>query len=402
MLGFSSSAKESKYSVLFEIGSASVGAAVSVHESNTVRLLWSKRIEFGYKCEDDYVRYVRSMYAALLEIGMQVTSEGFVKAKEIRPDFTMRGAQVYCVLAPPWFLGAVNAEAITKEKPFQVTQTILDKIRDDGYSNVCNTEDSMSWQDLMGTPVLLEYYTDIFKVQGYKVTNIGHRSTNDLFVQSYYSIVSESVQAHVSEVIERVLPNHPIHFVSSTRLLSGVHVQLEESDASHRAIFVEIKGEITSVVLLQNGIVQNIVTIPLGTNHVLRKVSPKAISVREAQDALDVLLKNNDDGDFSTLGEELQEALSEWHAHVEFSFKALTGGVAPPTDILLFVDGLWGALYEKTLAVPMQLPGIRETVQVETYTIGSMQKKSKNKNPEKGAMNDARLRMYAQLLWHGA
>ncbi len=399
MFLFGSSSKEGKYSVLFEICSASVGAAIAVHEANTVRLLWSKRLEFGYASEDDYVRYVRSMYAALLELGMQVTSEGFQHAREVRPDFSARNVVVHCVLAPPWFFGAVDFQTVTKEKPFQVNQTILTKVKNEGYSTICNSDEFASWEDLMGAPMLLEYYADAMKVDGYKVANAEHVTTKELFVQSYYSVVSESIQAHIAEVVERVLPNHSVIFLSSTRLLSTLPVQYEEKNTSHRIIFLEIKGEITSLVLLRDEVLENIISIPLGTNHVLRKLSPKAISMKESQDALEMLLQRTGNSDFSAFPKELQDVLMEWHASVEFSLRALTRGVAPPTSFYLFVDSLWGGLYERTLMNPFKMPGTRSPVDIKTYTLGSMQEKVKSKHPQKEDTNDIRLHMYAQLLW---
>lgn len=359
MLGLSSK-KERQY-LLFDIGSASVGVAVAVHTDKSLELLWTKRLEYGYQSNDDYNRYVRTMYATLLEAGMKLTSEGLREASALAPNFSVRQAEVYCLLAPPWVMSSVLFQSENKEKPFQVSQETISSLQQKGLSEVYKKQEVMSWQELMGTPAMLEAYHDVIRLEGYQVQSFEHKTVHDFSTQSYFSIISESVQSHIKEVLERVVPNHHIHFSSSARIFS---TSLEKHSSLRRSVFLEISGEVTSVGMVQQGVLTAISTVALGTNHILKSIAPKALSAKEARSSLDVFhTKTKSENTLESFPEPVREALLKWQSAIIKSIRLIAGGVTPPADIQVLVDDTWFPLYktalEQTTSKAQNATGVR-------------------------------------------
>jgi hypothetical protein len=396
MFGLTPSSTEGRFSALFHIGSASISVALWRIQKNETEMLWCKRLEYGYQSTDDYNRYVRTMYATLLEAGMKLTSEGLQEVKSVFPEFSIKNLEVRCVLGSPWFLASVYTEVVSKEKPFQITSALLDSLKQSAFSNTLKKQECKSWQELMGTPELLEMYLDVVTLEGYEVNTYENMIVKELSVQMYLSIVSASVQEHVSDVIERIFPNHTIVFFTSTRILSNIKkYHLTSKTNTHRSVLLEVSGEITSVAFLHKGILKNIATVPFGTNHVLKALSPNAVNAHEARSALSITTKKNKEMDFALLPKVLQNALFEWHTNTISSIIKLSGGITPPTEFLLFVETPWQKFYKSVLATSWEMPGIRKSVDLDIQIIEEKTKKENTKNPDTLVVS-----IFANLLRH--
>lgn len=395
MFHFGSSSHEGRYYAVYDICSASIGVGIVFSKEETAELVWHKRVEFGYHSTDDYNRYVRTMYATLLEVGMKLTSDGFKTVAAQYPSFSARNVEVVCVLGQPWFLGSVITETQSKERPFSISTTLLKELQNSGLSKVFEKQESISWQEVMGAPELLEVYTDTVRLEGYPVSNYMRRSASELSVQFYFGIVSTSVQEHIEEVLKRVLPNHDIVFITATRAFTTLEANFA-TKVHQRSILIEITGEISSVSILKRGAVTGVVTIPLGTNHIMKALAPSAVSAEEASGLLDVVRKKHATSDFEALPPELQEALTTWKDAVVKSINTLGGGVTPPTNVVVVVDAAWYQFYKLSIEKPWEMPGVRiaqgNTVDQITSQLGAVEKK------EGLSTQDTRLFLLTRLL----
>jgi len=398
MFGLSSSSKEGRFAVLFDIGSASIGVSIVDFQGKPSKLVWSSRYEYGYLSGHDYDRYSKTMYATLLEAGMKASSEGFKVLKSKVPSFSSKGIHVYCVLSPPWFYGAVHTQVVSKEKPFQVSAAILDTIADDTLAEVLHSPESALWQEVMGAPLVLETFNDEVHIDGYPVTQYEKRSAKELSITSYIAIVPKKVQKHLDEVIEKVFPNFDYSFSSSARILSALKSHMYVSHTTHRSILVEVEEEITSVAILERDSLQGVASIPVGTNHILRALSPKAQTATEAQTALDVILKKTKLSEEEEYPETIQTTLKTWHEDLIEKVRLLSGGVTPPTEALLVSGNAWTDLFKETLKTPWEMPGIGKKVEVTVYPVNVTSGKTNKKKPVN--REDNRLSIFAHLLSH--
>jgi hypothetical protein len=335
------------------------------------------------------------MYATLLEVGMKLSSDGFKTVSEKYPDFSPRNLEVVCALGQPWFLGSTITETYSKERPFQISTSLIQELQNTGLSKVLQKQESLSWQEVLGTPKLHEVYADVVRIGGYPVQNYLRRSATELSVQFYFGVVSSTVQEHIDEVLKRVLPNHEIFFVTATRAFSILEHTLA-SNTQQRSVLLEVTGEITSVAILKQGIVTGVVTLPFGTNHILKTLAPDALSAEEARGLLEVVHKKSDTATFETLPSELQEALTNWKDAVVTCLNDLSEGVSPPTNVVIVVHELWYPFYKLSIEKPWEMPGVRILQGNIVHQISVLQSPVEKKSTS--SLRDTRLSLLTHVL----
>lgn len=395
MFNFNSRLRDSKYYALFDITSSSVGVGIVVKtKENSHELLWHKRVEFGYQRNEDYNRYTRAMYATLLEVGMKMTSEGFKYVREKDQLFSVKRLEVLCVLAPPWFMGVVSNVVQKKEMPFYVTENVIKTMKKKAFSNISESQEILSWKEIVGDFSVLESHSDIILIDGYCVNFFEHHKARELSVQFYFAITPDAVQKHIEEVLNRVFPSHNLLFLTSTRLFSNTEVLFEHMHEK-RSVLTEVEGEITSISILKNGVVAGIVTIPFGINHLLKSVSPKASGVKEARDSVEIFLKKNTNLKQEVLPKKLQSSLDEWLQEVSNAVKILSNGVTPPQDFILVVDLLLYPLYKFALEQSWEMPGVRKSLKLNIKHVNVL---ADNEKTEIEPLRDTRIYAFASLL----
>ena len=391
------------YRAVFDVGATSVGVGVSRTTKTGDELLWHSRLDYPYRAYSDYERYERTMYATLLELGMKLTSEGLPAVRDADRAFSASSMVVAFVVTPPWFYGGVATTSYIKDTPFTATQTILEKLHTKGVSEILSRHDFASWEDIMGSHELMEHVDQAVLLEGYPVRAWEGKTIKEFTLTGYYAIAGSTVIHQVRTILERVLPNHHSEGYTSTRLLGELYRTAMWDGATSQAIFVEVFGQVTAVVTMRKGMMRHVRTIPVGTDRILRSVAPKAISAKEAESKLDILLGKEDpkqaDKDETDIPEELRDAVDEWHAAVQEEIMAQSDGVTPPELILLMADTRWHELLMAVLSRPFLAPGVREersfTVQpCSTFILASHE----GVDVPAGAIRDVRLQVFAHTI----
>ncbi len=332
-----------KYEVVFDIGSSSVAACIAEKDGKKSKIIWSKRIDYLYNDDDDYKHYIRTMYATLLEVGMKVTGEGFLFVKNKKSSFSARNVDVVCVLSHPWFIPSVTLCERKTENKFQVSDTVINKMEEECLKKAFASQEVLSWQDIMGTPIVLESNISVVKLGGYVVNTFKNKTTNNLTMQFYFSIVSDSVQKHIEEVIKRIFPNHDLLFSSSTKVFSNLWTHTLHGE-SRRSVLVEIGGEVTGVSLVKDGILENVKTVPFGSNYLLKEIAPKSVSLKESLSAVAVLMKKVKTAE--DLPKNIKKLLVDWNKDIVNAVNDVSDGVIPPTGMFVVAEDMWFSLFK--------------------------------------------------------
>ncbi len=346
------------------------------------------------------------MYATLLELGMSLTSEGLAVARDIDRSFNASAMEVAFVLAPPWFYGGVATTVRGEEQPFTVTRQTLDRLHTEGVSHLLSRQDFVSWEDVMGSHELMEHLNQALLLEGYPVQTWEGRTVHEFALTGYYAIASSNVLEQVRTILERVLPHHHPLAYTSTRLLADLYHSALWGGATAQAIFIEVSGQVTTVVTMRKGIMRHVRTVPVGTDIVLRTVAPKAISAKEAESKLELLMGTvggaGTQGDGHRVSAEARGALEEWYNAVQEEILAQSDGVTPPELVLLMADSRWHSALIPLLSQPYLAPGVREersfTVQ-PCSTFVSASHEGDDIPPE--AIRDVRLQVFTHAIGVG-
>ncbi len=388
MVSFGSSNKEEGFYALFDIASTSIGVSL-VKKGVVPKLLWSKRLEFSFTGTDEYSRYVRTMYATLLEAGMKMISEGVKVVSRDTPSFSVRSMQVHCILGTPWYFGTVSRSKQSKEKKFFVTPLEIQSLEASACANARERQELDSWQEVMGSPLSFETYPLIFLLNGYTTTSILRRSVNEIEGIYYSSFIAESIKKNIEEVVSRVVPNHDIVYHSSAHILSEYSRVLSKKNF----VLLEVTGEITQLFLFKKGVLHNLSTIPKGSNHLLKSENPKALSVDEAKSAFEVFKKKKQ-MTFEKLSHTLQEELLDWKEHCLKGVGQISNGVVPPKHFVLFTEDEWTPFYRTLFENEWELPGMRTPVDIDSIELRILPSKGERDREE----GDLRLSTFAMLL----
>ena len=394
MFGFGDlSHADVKYYAIFDLCSSSIGAGIAKKVGSKTKLLWQKRVYFGYNGSDDYDRYSRTMYATLLEVGMKMTGEGFKIAKNNDEMFSVKNLEIICVLSSPWFMNVVSNVVQKKEMPFNITKSVVNTMEKKARLTVDENPAVLSWMNVVGDYALLGTHKNKILVEGYMVDSVEHRKANELSIQFCVDLVPVNAQKHIEEVLMRVLPNHELFFVTSTQTFSNIesHDVCVKND---NLILLEIGGEVTSIAVLRGGTISGVSTIPSGVNHLLRTHSPGSSTVKEARDSLEIFLKKNTKIEQKVLTKKMQNLLNDWKSKVHLTIRNLTHGTTPPINFILVVDVLSYYLYKFELEKEWEMPGVRKSLKLNISHITPEVNNEKNNR----ITNDVRISTLVRLL----
>jgi hypothetical protein len=379
--------------VVFDIGASSIGVGLGVGTASSTHLLWHSRIEYAFKRVTDYARYEKTMYATLLEAGMSMASEG-VRIAKCDPSFDIRHASISCVLGSPWFFAGACTARRADEKVFEVTHGLVDELRASAYKSFIERPETVSWGGVMGTPELLEQYAGRVYVDGYPSNAYEHKKVQEVSINAFVAVVSQTVAEHVQDIVHRVLPNHDLTLVSSTRLLTTlVPTALGNT---HQSLLIEIGGQVTSISHIKESVLTGISVVPYGTHDVLLAIAPNAVSITEAQSALTLILEKNPIvAGSKSVPKELETVGEEWRNAVQGAILTLAKGIVPPTSVVLVTHASWYPLYTELLTRPFELPGVRRSGSLAIVTLPLIEERPQ---PQIGTATDQRLEQFLHTL----
>jgi hypothetical protein len=379
---------------LFDIGASGIGVGLAVCNAKKAELLWYTRMEYAFVRGADPVRYEKSMYAALLEVGMTMVSEGVRVAKH-HPLFNVHGLTVTCIMAPPWCLGTVIEQVHSGSKPFEITHGIIDKMHAAMFTSFLDTPECIEWRASMGDPELLEQCDVHVLLDGYPVLTYEKRVVHEFTLRTYMALVTQSVAEHVQDIVHRVVPNHTISITSSTRLFTQSLIAADAAKPAEDALLVEVGGQVTSVSIVRNGSLCGSRIVPYGTHDLLLAIAPDATTSKEAHDAYTVYLKQRTANDHPH-SEGYEKAGAQWQAALLEEMVILSQGVTLPKKALLSASGFQEP-YTEFLARPTIVPGVRTEQSFDVVLYPPISDKNDQKS-SLGSNTDERLQFFCTLL----
>ncbi len=344
--------------VVFDVGDTTVGVGLAVCGVAGCSILWQQRVRYVYEVADEYARYERAMLAALLDISMNLVAEG-VRIAGTNPAFDVKHAIVVCVVAPPWFRSIVQVGTKRSDQVVAVTHSLLDEVRAALYTGLLDDVDTKKWCHVMGAPEPLEQVDLRTRLDGYEVPIRGERA-HEVELTSYSAVISQRVAHNIRDILERTLPNHEHHIITSTRLL----LQRAQTRCEHvRAggCVIELGGRVSNLALIREGCLVATVPFPHGSDHVLQALAPRAASALEAQGVYELQTHDvRDPIDFSALPEALRIPLLAWHSEVVRASGDAADGITLPRQALLIAGSLWRPVMSAVLTQPFLQVGVRK------------------------------------------
>jgi|GEM_PF-4758510 len=288
-----------EHDIVLQIGSGGVsGAVVRFSKSALPKILYTHESQFPLKekiTADDLSTHMLAAFETVL--------------KTLHQKHKQRVRSVGVVLASPWFSSFSKQLSLSKNSPFVVSQKIIEKLIDDQFKLVAKS-------GLPDSEIIIERVPSHIKLNGYELMHPYGKSATAVDVSVYASMVSEDLIKKFESEIHKIFHPESVSFHSLPFVAWNVIIPLFAPKEDF--IFVDIGSEISDVLVVRHGSISSVVSLPMGKNHLVRKVAVHFDTHPElantlinlyAHDTADVQMKEKMSTLVSAFGEEWRVCL---------------------------------------------------------------------------------------------
>ena len=321
---FPNSKKERKI-ILLDVGSASVGGAVAVlKEGVSPTILFNVREDMVLQDDLNMNRFTSSMLEVLERILEKIVKSGVGFPNEF-----------FCVLSSPWYESTTKIVTMKKEEPFTVTHKILgvfiEKEVDEFKSNMRGTKKG-------GLLEIIDTKNIQMKLNGYETGNPYGKKVKNFEAAVFMSLGSKEILDAIRGKIFRASHSKDIEF--STFSLSAFSAVRDIFTDKDNFLFLDITGEVSDVMLVNDGVPVKTASFPLGENFIVRSVaSGMNTTFGEVKSLLNMHIAGKDDGTLSNkLDDVLSIAQKKWLQEFKDTAARVSEGTPLPSTIFFTAD----------------------------------------------------------------
>jgi hypothetical protein len=321
--------------VIFDIGSASVGAALTlIRPDKKPHVVYHTRRYMVFQNEFDFDRFLASMLGALAHAARDVERHGLTRLT-FPEGVSRRVDHILCSYASPWYLSEARSLTMRKEKPFVLTREVIHDLIAKQEAVLEKEGKEHYGGALDGHLDVIEKSVTGIKLNGYAVPDpYGRRATAAQFMLTVAAMPRE-LKRRVEDAIGRIF--HLERITHHSFPVVGCAVAARYLKAPEVFLFIDVSGEVTDVALVtEDGLVE-LVSFPNGTHHLLRELTKTlGISSDEARSLL-ALYRAGAAGNNVRQGLEraLSAAQSAWLENFARALGTWSAEMPLPGDVLL-------------------------------------------------------------------
>ncbi|MFZ2205261.1 MAG: hypothetical protein WAV23_01580 [Minisyncoccia bacterium] len=322
---FSKSKEKKELTLVFDIGSTSVGAALFfLQKSGVPKIICTIREPIFLEKEVDFDRLL-SLTAKSLEI---VANKILLKKLGAPKD-------IFCILSSPWYTSQTRTINLEKNTPFIFTAKLADSLTQRELSLF---KEEHSIQHSNSGVQLIELKNMKTKLNGYTTSSPLGKKSKELEMTIFISMSSDVVLEKFKHAVGRYFYPSSIKF-SSLAMASFVVTRdmfINQKDF----LLVDIGGEVTDISLIKNDILCESISFPLGKNFIIRKASSVLkTSLHEAK-SLVSLYKDGHANEQTErkLKPVVDELKLEWLKNFQMSLGNLSNNISVPSSIFVMAD----------------------------------------------------------------
>lgn len=336
--------------LIFDIGGASVGAALVILSSNDKPYIihtareWLRPVE-----ETSMARLI-----GLLETAIDSVSEDIRSLGARRLAASGHGDRlpqsIDCFVTAPWYAPQVNAVRILGGKPFKVTHALLLRAIDGekrsiekrfGIVNAANIpEDSSVTKTGPGasTVSVIEQQVLSLAINGYAAEKPCGQNANEAEFLLYTAFAEERPLACFNARMRRTF--HMENARMRSFLPAFFSAIRDSREAEEDFLLLDVSGEITELSVVRGGELSATVSFPLGRNFLARALAREcSVSFEEALSILSVYFsKQCNDSLSSRLCAAVNHVEGEWMRHFEEGLAHIARESFLPHSIFVAAD----------------------------------------------------------------
>lgn len=330
---FTKQKQDETLSLLVDIGSASVGAAlVTIEKGKPPHVVAGVREDISFQEVLSSARFLFSMNHALDKVLKTLQAE----INELSSQGTVvLPSHIFCTLSSPWFILKTRNINIARQKEFEVTAHTLEEFIDEDI--VLLKEDLKETLPLQDIRIIEKKILHI-KLNGYEIINPYKQKTSQIEISTVVGVSSEKVIHSIEQKIKSFFYVNSVHFgVFPVAAFSAIR---DIFPTEKNFLFLDITGEATDVSLIENDILVSTVSFPRGKNFIIREISACLRTVHEEATTLFLMFLRGDlhDAQHTQIAEIVARAEKEWLTRFEKTIAVFSEKRILPNKIFFTVD----------------------------------------------------------------
>lgn len=335
---FSKQKQDENISLLVDIGSASVGAAlVTVEKGRPPHVIASIRENISFQEVLSSARFLFAMNQAL---------DKCLGTLQEKTKNAGNPKYVFCTLSSPWFILKTRSVHVAREQEFEFTERALEEFIDEDIARLKEElKETLPPQDVK----IIEKKVIQIKLNGYEIKNPYKQKTSRLEMLLTVGVSSGRVIQSIERKINNFFHVDPVHFgVFPVAAFSAVRdIFPTEKDF----LFLDITGEATDVSLVSNEALNTTVSFSRGKNFFIREISAKLRTIHEeAVTLFGMFLRDELPGtQRARIAETITRGEEEWVARFEKAITAFSEKGALPRKLFFTTDADVAPLFSRLI-----------------------------------------------------
>jgi hypothetical protein len=291
-----------KHIIIFDIDSTSIAGGLFRYtytekkELIETKSLYSLRKNITSGNEYPFDQFFNKTLSTLKAVAEEVYLQSLIPLDDI-----------YCNVGTPWVNAYKKNISYKKDKPFLISSELIHEILEKELKNSTRKNSFHKDHDIE----LINRETLAIYGNGYKLRNVRNQSLSEITLQSLSSVMSQSTKESFSHIIEKVFHRLP-HYLSNT----ATSYQYTQKSFPHinDTFIVDVSGEVTEVLVIQNDVLEHIGSIPVGEYGIIRSLRDILnIPFAKAKSILVLHHENNLDTEYSqSIDDALHTSFRVW------------------------------------------------------------------------------------------
>ena len=324
---FSGSKKKEELTLVFDIGSSSVGGALFYMESSGIpKIILSIREPIILEERIDVNRFLALTLKTLEFVANKIAKSGAGAPR-----------RVFGVLSSPWYVSQTRVVKLAKDTPFVFNSKLADDLIAKEISIF--EEEHFAKYTASGNPIRPIELKNIKTVlNGYETATPLSQKATELEINIFVSMSPEDILKKIEDTINKHFSLKNIKF-SSFALASFTVVRDLFSDQEN-FLLVDIGGEMTDISMIKKNSLRESISFPIGRNSLIRGAAGAlACSLSEAESCISLFKDGHAEVSLKKKIQPIVDKLrAEWLEKFQQSLAHLSHDISIPATVYLTVD----------------------------------------------------------------
>ena len=270
MFGFNSPVPKQQCSIVIDIGSGSVGAAIIISDVDVAKpeIIWSHREYVLIKDIDSTEVPLKEITTSLVNIFLQIGNAGVKKLHEV--DKTLKITAVQVAVSAPWTYTVTRTINFTDEHPFKVNAELINELSETAEKQALTAvlENDIFQESQLE---IIDNKTVSIHINGYPVPEPKDVQTRNVTLAHITAITQKKLITTLEDSANKIFPKADLTSHSSMHMFYDVLKNMNPDTSE--VCLIDVTSEATEIGIVREGTLTRVTHIAFGTFSLAREIA---------------------------------------------------------------------------------------------------------------------------------